>query len=137
MAQDEGQSTIINVKGVSAKAWETTKKRANLRCETMGEWLTRAINTQANLEAGPREFPPANPATPSANPPPPTVDLREVASVLAACGAAGVPLQKRVAGRVNALLFAALPPARQISGRKESPSDGLASLGIKTIDVPR
>jgi len=39
------------------------------------------------------------------------VDLGEVAAVIAALGAAGVQVQKRVAREVNALLYARLRPA--------------------------
>ena len=45
------------------------------------------------------------------NPAQPAVDLGEVAAVIAALGAAGVQVQKRVAREVNALLYARLRPA--------------------------
>lgn len=53
----------INVKSVSAKSWERAKVAANKQGQTMGEWLSRAINQLANNEAGPRELP----ALPAAN----------------------------------------------------------------------
>jgi hypothetical protein len=58
---DDGKTTI-NVKGVSAKAWERAKAAAAKQDETLGVWLSRAANQLADREAGPREFPPQPPA---------------------------------------------------------------------------
>lgn len=55
------EKTTINVKSVSVAAWDRAKKAATKQGEAMGEWLSRAINQLADIEAGPREFPPANP----------------------------------------------------------------------------
>lgn len=56
------EKTTINVKGVSAKAWERARNAAAKQDETMGEWISRAANQLADMEAGPREFPPQSPA---------------------------------------------------------------------------
>ena len=67
-----GNPTTINVKAVDFEAWDKARNSANKQGETMGIWLSRALITQVNLEAGPREFPPdssANPGRKSANPP--------------------------------------------------------------------
>ena len=66
MGNPEDERTIINVKGVSAPAWERAKKAANKQGQAMGAWLSRAINQLADAEDGPREFPPL----PVGNPPP-------------------------------------------------------------------
>lgn len=62
MANPAEDRTTINVKGVPTAAWETARRAAAKQGETMGAWLGRAIETKANLEAGPREFPPEKPA---------------------------------------------------------------------------
>jgi cysteine synthase A len=63
---DPEATTTINVKRVSAAAWEAAKAAAIRQGKTMGAWLSRAIATQADMEAGPREVPPV--ARPAANP---------------------------------------------------------------------
>lgn len=60
---DDGKTTI-NVKSVSVAAWERAKSSALKQGETMGAWVSRALNQLADDEAGPREFPPS-PANPS------------------------------------------------------------------------
>ena len=103
--------TVINVKAVSIAAWEKGKAAAAKADETMGTWLSRALNQLADREAGERYIPPAKPVKPDAVP---GVDLHDVAAVLVAMGQANIQVQKRVAARVNGLLFAVLPPARLI-----------------------
>lgn len=58
--QDE--KTVINVKGVSVQAWEKAKRAAAKQGQPMGLWLSRAAEHLANLEDGPREFLPSQPA---------------------------------------------------------------------------
>lgn len=58
MDNPDDRNTVINVKGVSVKAWERAKTAAAKQDETMGAWLSRAINQLVDREAGPREFPP-------------------------------------------------------------------------------
>jgi hypothetical protein len=62
MDNPDDEKTTINVKAVSARAWERAKSSAIKQGETMGAWLSRAINQLADAEAGPREFPPVKPA---------------------------------------------------------------------------
>jgi hypothetical protein len=59
MDNPDDEKTTINVKGVSTKAWDRAKNAAAKQDETMGVWLSRAANQLADMEAGPREFPPA------------------------------------------------------------------------------
>lgn len=72
MDNPEGDKTTINVKAVSARSWERAKASAIKQGQTMGAWLSRAIDQLADAEAGPREFPPvkpaANPAVETGNP---------------------------------------------------------------------
>lgn len=58
----DDEKTVINVKGMSLRAWERAKKAASKQDETMGAWLARAVDHLANLEDGPRELPPLPPA---------------------------------------------------------------------------
>jgi hypothetical protein len=62
MDNPDDEKTTINVKGVSAKAWERAKNAAAKQDETMGVWLSRAANQLADREAGPRELLPQPPA---------------------------------------------------------------------------
>lgn len=114
--ENPDERTIINVKSVKVRAWERGKSAANRAGETMGEWLTKAIETQVHLEAGRRVFPPdkpeANPANLSPAPLPP--DLREIVDAIAAVAGAGIPIQKHVVEGVNAVLYAKLLEAASI-----------------------
>ena len=58
MGNPENERTTINVKGMSATAWERAKVAANRNGEAMGAWLTRAVTQLADREAGAREIPP-------------------------------------------------------------------------------
>ena len=68
MVNPDDERATINVKGVAARAWERAKTAALKQDETMGVWLSRAIDYRADAEAGPREFPPANPAPKTVKP---------------------------------------------------------------------
>jgi len=119
MDNPDDKRITINVKGVSEKAWETAKKAALKQNETMGSWLSRAIPHLANLEAGPREFPPerlANPETIYGNPLPyasgPTPEHLIALATLAreareGAVAAQVDYSKAAARRTMAVLRAA------------------------------
>jgi hypothetical protein len=61
---DDDERTIINVKGVSAAAWNAARTAAKRQDEPMGVWLSKALIDRVNLEAGPRELPPLPPANP-------------------------------------------------------------------------
>ena len=65
MGNPSDERTTINVKGMSVSSWERAKKAAGKQDEGMGAWLTRAVEHLANLEDGPREFPPMAPANPA------------------------------------------------------------------------
>lgn len=106
------ERTTINVKGVSVTAWERAKKAANKQDETMGTWLSRAAEHLANLEDGPREFPPmvtpANLPLEMGNPPPapaPVENLGQLMQGMAALAAAtGTPPAKADTRRLYALV---------------------------------
>lgn len=71
MDNPQDEKTVINVKGVSVQIWEKAKRAANKQGQPMGVWLSRAADHLANLEDGPREFPPdvsANPEPKTGNP---------------------------------------------------------------------
>lgn len=106
-AANPANTTTINVKAVDRDAWQRAKNAADKQDETMGVWLSRALNFRCDAESGPREFLPTSisrPALPAANPPPqmanPAVALQSaadvaailqgLAAVAAATGAAGV-----------------------------------------------
>ena len=85
MDNPDDEKTTVNVKGVSAKAWERAKKAATRQDETMGSWLSRAANQLADREAAPRELPPA----PVANPDPQNSKAVPVAGIVDALSALG------------------------------------------------
>ena len=62
MDNPDDEKTVINVKGMSLRAWEKAKRAASKQDQTMGAWLSRAVDHLANLEDGPREFAPVQPA---------------------------------------------------------------------------
>ena len=76
MSQDEAQAakgkksdnkpgeTTINVKHVSAKAWQRAKEAAGRNGEDLGPWVSRACNLLADMEVGGREFVPGQPVNP-------------------------------------------------------------------------
>lgn len=106
MDNPDDEKTTINVKGVFVKAWETAKKAANRQEMTMGLWLSRASETQANLEAGPMEIPAANlPAQPGNPLTLPAEDLAAMmAGMVALAGATGVQPSKRTVRQVYGLI---------------------------------
>lgn len=122
-------TATVNVKNVRKDAWERGKAAALRSGEQMGPWLSRAIDQLANLEAGERYILPSERANPTPIPPAnlpalpgeaglPRVDFHQVAAVITALNSAGLPIQKRVATRVNTILYeslggAALPRSRR------------------------
>jgi hypothetical protein len=130
MDNPEDERTIINVKGINIRSYEGAKKAANKAGETMGSWLSRAMDQLANLEAGERYIPPdnpanrpfglaiANPANPDYLPALHPVDFREVATILMALKEAGLPVQKRIGHHVNTLLNNRLREARGMPEEK-------------------
>jgi hypothetical protein len=142
MDNPDDERTIINVKGINVRSYEGAKKAANKAGETMGSWLSRAMDQLANLEAGERYIPPdnpanrppglaiANPANPAYLPARPPVDFREVAAVIMALKEPGLPVQKRIGHHVNTLLNNRLREARglpeeKVRGRPIEISHGL------------
>jgi len=117
-------TTIINVKGMPADAWEQAKRAANRRGQTMGEWLGNACQQQANREAGDGVIVPGHGANQPPAPPLIPVDLREVAALIAAMAGANIPVQKRVGAVVNRLLYAQLRAAEPARGVLRIGRDG-------------
>ena len=124
---DEAKTTI-NVKAVSAKAWERARNCAGKHDETMGEWLSRAINRLADLEEhGTTVEPPANPEKPVRGfsaAPEAVAEMARGMAVLAQ--ATGVMPAKRDVRRVYGLMDEIVRAARGMPPRP-LPSPGKAN----------
>lgn len=131
MATPEEATTTINVKNVRSTAWERAKLAANRQGETMGEWLSRAIDHLANLESGQREIAPGKPVKPTAE------LLAEIAPVV---GGNLADMTREARSSVSALVDAHIresqglpprpvrvPPPR-LAGRKAEPQNGQSGL---------
>ncbi len=150
MDNPDDEKTTINVKSVSAAAWERAKSSATKQGETMGAWLSRAINRLADSEAGPREFPPslANPAPEMVKPDSPSVpvspvDLATLMQGMASLASAtGVPPAKadvrRAYGLADDLVRDArgIPRKPRIVGKARGQSL-LESSKAGTLDMKR
>jgi hypothetical protein len=102
MANPGEETTIINVKSVSAAAWEKAKKAATKQGETLGEWLSRAITQVADREAEqPRELPPVKPSRPGTMPASEVSHMMQAMAALAA--ATGRPPPKAITARAYRL----------------------------------
>lgn len=129
MGNPPNDKTTINVKAVPVKSWERAKSCAAKQDEAMGEWLHRAINQLADMEAGPREFPPvkpeANKISEAGNPGQSTMTPGELAGLLggiaAAAAACGVPAARADLRRAYGLADDMVRDARGIP-RKPRPS---------------
>jgi hypothetical protein len=122
MANPDDEKTTINVKGVSAKAWERAKNAAKKQDETMGDWLSRAANHLADREAGPREFPPALQANlPPEMVKPPSLTAPELAGLMqgmaALATATNIPPAKTDVRRAYALVDEHVREARGMPPR--------------------
>lgn len=103
-----GEKTTVNVKGVEVEAWNKARQAALKRAEPMGEWLSRAVVRQAEMERMDMIVQPYVAPEPEAPrilaPEPAAGGLNDVAALLGAMVQAGVPVQKRVGRRLNAVL---------------------------------
>lgn len=109
MDAEADERIIVNVKGVSKKAWEIIKAAAARQDEPLGSWISRAGYQLANRESqAPREFPPlatlddlkpqqltgppkmANPPAEARQPSPPSAAVVDLLALLHAVG----PLQR-------------------------------------------
>jgi hypothetical protein len=129
---DPETHTTINVKRVSVAAWEAAKAAAIRQGETMGAWLSRALATQAGMEAGPRELPPV--ARPAGNPEllPPEQLAGLLHGVAALAGSTGVSPAKADVRRAYRLADAMVReasglPQRPVRARPAIEADGKAS----------
>jgi hypothetical protein len=120
----DDEKTIVNIKGVSKSAWERARQAANRSGESMGDWISRAANQLANLEAGQRFFEPDKLEDKPAKPQLPAVDFREIAAVLVAMKEAGLPTQKRVGQELNALLHGHLKAHRPAKDQRHVTIEG-------------
>lgn len=98
MANPERDRKTINVKGMLVKSWDRATAAAGKRDESYGTWLSRACDTQANLEAGERLIEPGNPEPVKGNPAK-TLEPGEVAALMQGFAAtvAATGVQPRVA----------------------------------------
>lgn len=129
MDNPDDAKTIINVKGIVVRSYERAKKAANAANETMGSWLSRAMDQLANLEAGERYILPASPANHAPVPPPQAVDLSDLAAVLTALTQAGLPVQKRIGRHINAILNDRLAASRGLPTEGKLPVERQLNLG--------
>jgi hypothetical protein len=122
MANQTDETTIINVRGVSASLWKQAGDCAKKQDESLGVWLTRAIRDRVNIEAGPRELPPlraVNNAPEIANHDASTVVVLDAMSrLLTSVIAGGERIQKRNVRETNRLLYTTL---RQVQGLPITP----------------
>jgi hypothetical protein len=73
----ESETITVNIKAIRAASWANAKLRADAADESMGEWVSRAIDQLAAAEAaGPRLIPPVKPISLPANPPAKTTVTR-------------------------------------------------------------
>jgi hypothetical protein len=66
MDNPDDEKTIVNIKSVFKRSWDRAKGAAERNDETLGTWVSRALDLLADRESGPREIvpsvnPPANP----------------------------------------------------------------------------
>lgn len=66
MDNPDDEKTIVNIKSVFKRSWDRAKVAAERNDETLGAWVSRALDQLADRESGPREIladakPPANP----------------------------------------------------------------------------
>lgn len=129
MAEDDDAKAPWMIKGVRASVRRRALACATKQDQTMGEWITRAIATQENLEAGERILPPLLPGKDADTCPAPPAATASVEAVMALSElirtavevgrAGGLPVPKTVARQtytlVNEQLRAArgLPPKRR------------------------
>jgi hypothetical protein len=112
----------ITIKSFPIASREKMKAAAARRDQTQGEWLARAIETQANIEARdlvePGLFEPPAPTPAPPGMPFGLTELRLTMEAAAATAAAtGVPVPKAIARHVYALLGQELRAARGIPPR--------------------
>ena len=117
MADTTGQTAPWTVKAMPVHIREKAVKYARMDGVTVAEWLTRAVETQANRQDGNQIIPPGVPQAPA----PSALDLGTVAVALqamAAAAGAGLPVAKAAAREAVAVMrlqmrFARGLPARQ------------------------
>ena len=97
----DGEVTTVNVKGVRISTWEKARAAARRDDESMGEWLTKALEHYTGLQAGPRELPP-EPITVA----PQLGQACELLHALAAVAASG-QMGRDARARMNRLAMAA------------------------------
>lgn len=89
--QDVADRVTINVKAMSAHAWDRARAAATRQGETMGEWLSRAVTQLADREASAaRELPPLAKPGPDLgriNPMPSPLAAADLADLMRSMGA--------------------------------------------------
>lgn len=124
---DEEEAGNWTIKSVLPQTRKLALACAGKRGETMSIWISRAVATQANLEAGDRVTPPservANPEPQEANLPPMRANVTELADLLrAVTEAAKTPeLSAGVKRQAAAVLTDALRAARGLPPKAPRP----------------
>jgi hypothetical protein len=126
-------TTTVNVKHMPVAAWKRAGDRARANDETLGSWVSRAINQLANLEEqGDRLILPGRPATP----PPAGRDAAELVPLMQGvaamlreaaghAAASGRPIPPGMAKEVHAAMrdlsreARGLPAIRRVKRRPE------------------
>ena len=127
------ESAPWQIKAMPVSTREKAVRYARMRGETMAEWVSRAVDTQASIEDGDRVLPPGEPeqTTQVAGP-----DLHALAAALqtmqearAMAEAAGLPVPRSLARAAFALVrqsarkargLPPLAPRRRLSGPDSS-----------------
>lgn len=134
----EPTTAPITIKAFPIAARERMKACAARRDQTQGEWLARAIDTQANLEARDLVEPALFDPRPPTPPPGMTLDLTELRLTMeaaaATAAATGVQVPKAIARHVYALLGQELRTARGIPAR--APRQTTARIGHTVENEP-
>jgi hypothetical protein len=123
---DDEPRQIVNIKGIRTTSWERARAASARSGETLGAWVSRALDQLADRESGerflPAATPPANPANPAA-----AADLAAIGAALMGLAQAGGTAQARVVREVNRAIFA--QAGGQLAPRKPRLIAGKAGAG--------
>lgn len=117
MANESDQTAPWTIKAVPVAVREKAVRYARMDGVTMAEWLTRAVQTEANRQDGDAVIGPRDAAPPPAL----SVDLGGVAAVLqamAAAAAAGLPVTKVAVRETVTLVRDQVRAARGLPARQ-------------------
>lgn len=127
--QDDRQP--VTIKAMPVAAWKRAREAAEKQDQSMAEWLARAINQLADMEAGARVTMPGKPDKPEA-PAMPAADLEALMRAAHAVSeASGVPVPKVAARHAFALLTGQMRAARGLPVRQTSRKSGVTRAVIE------